>query len=407
MMAPRLRHGLQQALFGWLNLILTAPSVYLWLGLPLIMRQHGWSGLDIGLFQLAGLPALFKFALAAPVERLRGARGHYRNWSVALCLTLAALLMLTGRRELLGSRAELFALAFGAALLATWADIPVNALAIRLLPASQRLRAGGIRSAALSLGAVAGGGLMLLVQTRWGWRAPFWLMAALLVSGAAGLFLLREPPAAAPPAWAGASLQAEVRGYFGQPAARRWSALLMLCFPFIACAWFYLKPLLLDHGFAAPQVALLVGVGGGLCAAVAGVAWAGVTRRIGIARALPVTALASLCALLALAAMVGFDAGPAALAACALLVALAMGANASLAFALMMYFTRAGHDASDYGIQASLFAASRLVLPPLAGVLVDRHGYTAMLLFLGAAMALVTALAFWSRRALARVAAAG
>ena len=49
--------------FGWLHLALTAPSVYLWLGLPLVMRQHGWSGTAIGLFQLAGLPALIKFCL--------------------------------------------------------------------------------------------------------------------------------------------------------------------------------------------------------------------------------------------------------------------------------------------------------------------------------------------------------
>ena len=47
---------LLQALFGWLHLALTAPSVYLWLGLPLVMRQHGWSGTAIGLFQLAGCP---------------------------------------------------------------------------------------------------------------------------------------------------------------------------------------------------------------------------------------------------------------------------------------------------------------------------------------------------------------
>ena len=33
-----------QALFGWLHFALTAPSVYLWLGPPLVMRQHGWSG---------------------------------------------------------------------------------------------------------------------------------------------------------------------------------------------------------------------------------------------------------------------------------------------------------------------------------------------------------------------------
>ena len=176
-MKPALRITLLHALFGWLNLSLTAPSIYLWLGLPLIMRQHGWSGMDIGLFQLAGLPALFKFALALPVERRRGAADastqRYRPWAIALCLLLAVLMLLMGRRELLGSRNELFALACAVALLTTWADIPVNALAIRVLPEAQRLRAGGIRSAALSLGAIVGGGIMLLLQTRWGWRAPW------------------------------------------------------------------------------------------------------------------------------------------------------------------------------------------------------------------------------------------
>ncbi|MEG0882623.1 MAG: MFS transporter, partial [Janthinobacterium sp.] len=189
-MKPALRVTLLHALFGWLNLSLTAPGIYLWLGLPLIMRQHGWSGLDIGLFQLAGLPALFKFALALPVECLRGPADagtqRYRPWAIALCLLLAAVMLLMGWRELLHSRGELFALACAVALLTTWADIPVNALAIRVLPEAQRLRAGGIRSAAMSLGAIVGGGVMLLLQTRWGWRAPFWLMAAAIAVGAAG-----------------------------------------------------------------------------------------------------------------------------------------------------------------------------------------------------------------------------
>lgn len=51
----RVRH----VLFGWINFALTAPAIYLWLGLPLVMRQQGWSGAEIGLFQLAGLPAVF------------------------------------------------------------------------------------------------------------------------------------------------------------------------------------------------------------------------------------------------------------------------------------------------------------------------------------------------------------
>lgn len=60
-----------QLLFGWMNLVLAVPSIYLMLGLPLVMRQHGWSGTEIGLFQLAALPAVFKLVLAMPVQRVR------------------------------------------------------------------------------------------------------------------------------------------------------------------------------------------------------------------------------------------------------------------------------------------------------------------------------------------------
>ena len=410
-MKPALRVALLQVLFGWLNLSLTAPSIYLWLGLPLIMRQHGWSGIDIGLFQLAGLPALFKFALALPVERMRGGKAgagtqRYRPWAIALCLLLAALLLMMGRRELLDSRSELFALACAVALLTTWADIPVNALAIRVLPEEQRLRAGGIRSAALSLGAIVGGGIMLLLQTHWGWRAPFWLMAAGIAIGAAGLVLLGTASPAPDAGHATAKRGADWRGYFAQPAAPRWNALLLLCFPFIGSAWFYLKPLLLDHGFAAQQVALIAGVGGGIVAALASLLTVRVTRRLGVATALPAVTLLSLLALLALALAVLLRAPPAGFIAAALLVALAMGAAASLAFGLMMYFARPGHSAADYGVQASLFAAGRMLVPLAAGAVLDLAGYGGMLLALAVAMAGVSVLAFDSRALIARQVAA-
>jgi len=46
-----------QLLFGWMNLVLAVPCIYLMLGLPLVLRQHGWTGTDIGLLQLAALAA--------------------------------------------------------------------------------------------------------------------------------------------------------------------------------------------------------------------------------------------------------------------------------------------------------------------------------------------------------------
>lgn len=382
-MAERARLAALQALFAWLHLALTAPSVYLWLGLPLLMRQQGWSGVQIGLFQLAGLPAVAKFLLARPVER--GPR-RYRAWGVGLCLALAALLVLLGWADLLASPAQLFALAFAAALLATWADIPINALAIRHLPAGEQLRAGALRSAALSLGAIAGGGLMLLVQLRWGWRAPFWVLAGMLVLGAALLWRLKSGPATGRETRVPASLRQDWRGYIAQPGARGWTLLLVLYFPFVGTAWFYLKPLLLDLGFDAQRVAQVAGVGGGMVAAAASGVAAYLARRIGLRRAVPVGAWLGFAALAGLALVAALRPPAAAVFAAAAGVAVAMGYIAALAFALTMHFARPQAAAADYGLQSSLFALSRMLVPAVGGWLLDRAGYAGLLAGLAAAM---------------------
>ena len=171
-----------QVIFGALNLALATPVIYLAMGLPLIMRQHGWSGTEIGIFQLTGLPALFKIIMAWPVENRHGAVAteHYARWATLLsgaCLLVLLALAMSGINA---NRRLLFVLSLLASGLSAWADIPVNALAIRLLPPEERIRAGSVRSAALCLAAILGGGLMLLAQQNWGWGAPFILMACLL-----------------------------------------------------------------------------------------------------------------------------------------------------------------------------------------------------------------------------------
>ncbi|AMG35602.1 MFS transporter [Achromobacter xylosoxidans] len=401
-MRPALRHGLAQALFGWLNLALTAPGVYLWLGLPLVLRQHGWSGTAIGLFQLASLPTVFKFLLAMPLDRRGAGRGGYRRWTVALLLAYAAVLLALGWRDLLNDGAMLFALAAAAALAGTWADVPVNALAIRVLPAASRAWAGGIRSMALCLGAIAGGGLMLLAQARWGWQAPFLIMAAALASGAALTLLLRESAdtVEAERADDGAIATRQAIAYLRLPASRRWLPLLALLFPFIGAGWFYLKPLLLDHGLAPERVAWLVGVVGGAVGALGSIAGARLLKHLGPGLAVPLHAGLGAAALAALALAVGLDAAPAVLVACAMAVAASMGATAALVFGLMMSHARPGLQALDYGIQSSVFALTRIAAPLAAGVLLDIAGAAAMLAALAIGATGVLALAWRQGRAL-------
>lgn len=387
-----------QLMLGWLNFALTAPIIYLYLGLPMIMRQHGWSGTEIGLFQLAGLPAVLKFLLATPVDRYRIGRSAYRNWSMILILLYAAVLALLAAFDIEHtSWAVLFSLALAASLIGTWADIPVNALAIEYLPESERIRAGAIRSAATSLGAIAGGGVMLLMQTRLGWAWPFITLSILLTSGVLLLALMRDYQAvdSRSSVIQRAGLK-EWLSYFSTPDFRRWALMILLYFPFIGAAWVYVKPLMLDQGFEAGRIAAVVGIGGGLVGALASLAGSRITRRSGPAIALPAFAVLSLTAVGSLLLVASFQLPFPAFVAAALFTALAMGAASGLIFGLMMYYTRPGLAAVDYGIQSSLFALARTLVPMAAGILLDQAGYGGMLLGLmsGLLLALLVTHAF-------------
>lgn len=391
----------QHALIGWLNLVLTAPIIYLFVGLPLILRQQGWSGTEMGLLQLAGLPAVLKFALATPIDRWRKGAANYSLWTAFLGTLYALSLALLGASDL-GPAAfgRLFALITLASLLGTWADVPLNALAIQLLPASERIRAGSVRSLAASLAAIVGGGLMLVLQARLGWAWPalsfaLAILVSLLLLQRSGFERVASVPAAPEPS-PRADLQAWL-GYFHQAEHRIWAAMLLLYFPGIGAAWIYLKPLMLDQGMSQDYIAWSVGVAGGLLAALASALSAPLIRALGARTALPLFAVFNLLVIAALAAVVVGAWGPSALLAAAMALALAMGASSGLLFGLMMNHARPGLSALDYGLQSSLFVAARSLAPVLAGLLLDRLGYAGLLAGLALALSLVCLLAWHGR----------
>lgn len=390
-----LLHGL----FAWLNLSLTAPIIYVYVGLPMVMREHGWSGSEIGFLQLAGLPAILKFLMATPIDRYPLGQGGYRNWAMLLGACYAGALGWFSAHDLAHTSVGLlFLISALVNVLASWADIPVNALAIQMLPPEERIRAGSVRSAATSLGAIVGGGVMLLLQTRWGWAAPFYVLAGCMLAGVMLLVFLKPGRRHAVVRESG--VRADWRdwlSYFKTPPHGGWALLLLLYFPFIGAAWVYLKPLLIDQGFAPPQIALLVGMGGGAVAVIGSLAGSRLTRWLGAALALPLYALAALAALGALTVAL-YMGTHAFIFISAMAIALTMGAMAGLIFGLMMHYARPGLAAIDYGIQSSLFICARTMVPMVAGVLLDQYGHAGLMAGLLAGSALAFLLALRGRR---------
>jgi len=393
-----------QLLFGWMNLALAVPSIYLMFGLPLVLRQHGWTGTEIGLLQLAALPAIFKFIFAMPVQRVRFGRGHFVHWLWLISALLLVLYVVIGWQNLIHHKLPLFALTFLISIATTWLDIPVNALAVQWLPRSEQLRAGSIRSAALFIGAIVGGGVMVLVVlSRWGWQAPFVIMGAALLLGCLPFAALRaqaslpeQNPASEQPS-AASGVMADWASFFAQPGAKQWTWMLLTSFPFIGAVWLFLKPLMVDQGIPPQQIAMTIGVAGGITGALFSLIGGRLISVLGTTRAIVLYLLAALAALVLLTVVVWAKLGAIWLTISALIVAASMGAISALMFGLTMFFTRRQRNASDYGLQSTIFTIARLAVPVAAGVMLDHLGHVSMLTGMSLGVLCALALALWAR----------
>lgn len=388
-----MNRSLLQLVFFWFNVSLTLPATWLLLGLPMILHQQGWSGQELGFFQLAGLPAIIKLWLALPVERSRVFRQRYKSWGCLLWLGLAILFAVLSQYDLQQNKSLLFALLLGCSLLLAWCDVPVNALAIMLFHNSEQVRAGSVRAVALFTGAVGGSGIMLLFWQHYGWAVPCLLMSCAALLSALLLRLLPEP-------YAGEYQRIEMKGFFHQPGGKSWYPLCLLSFPFLGSGWLWLKPLLLDAGMPVQQVIMWVGVGGSVTGAVVSMLGARWLKRQNASIALPGWLFFATLSLLLLAVGVLLKLPATMLLIISTLMAAAIGGLSALMFMLMMAFCRKESRAVDYGIQASLFTFSRLSVPLFSGLLLDRFGSGVMLTTLSLCTLAVALYAWQQRRAI-------
>ncbi|ADZ89407.1 MFS transporter [Marinomonas mediterranea] len=364
---------------SWSNFILTAMTIYLFLGMPLAMRQHGWSGAEIGMFQLAGLPVLLKFFMGAPIERFAFKQANYFKWSLLLSVGVAIGLFLLSRADIEHvSFSQVFFATILTSVFATWLDIPVNALAIRLLDEKEQLRNGVLRSSVAALASIVGGGIMIFVYSDYGWQAPIYVFMFALILSLILLFLLekQEKNVGSTSVYSmkkkgGLSL---LKGYFHQPDKRWWHLILVFYFPFIGCAWLFLKPTLLDFGVSLDDIAWLATLGG-IVAAIASFSYAVVLKRLpgrGLLLSASVFNIIALYIMLSLTMAVPERWQ---LITAVVVLAIALGLSSGVIMGIMMTQCRQQHEAFDYSLQSSLFALSRMLVPALAGVLLDKLGY--------------------------------
>ena len=362
-------------LLGSLYVSQHIPLTFVYEALPVFLREQNVSLRTLGLLQLLALPLVLKFLWSPLIDRYGVTRwGHYRFWILCFQGLLGVAIATLAFVNITQQFTTLLIGLLLVSLLSASQDIATDALAIGLLSPSERGVGNGIQRGGNALGAVIGGGGMLLLLNYWGWHISLLGMAIALWLAAIPITFHREqvvkPTTTVPPA----SFRRLISVY-RRPEMGRWSLILVLygIGPYMALTMF--RPLLVDLGLSIGEIGLLLGVvsygAGFLGAVVAGLSISQVGRKQALVRfsALQAIAIAAYClptlgfthlSILYLVAMVA---------------QFINGMAMTALFTVMMDKSDATTAGTDYTVQSSVVYISGIIGGTCSGIIADAIGY--------------------------------
>lgn len=363
-MSPLRRLGLLAALYFSQGL----PYGFFTLALPAVLRQRGVDLATIGAANLLLLPWALKFLWAPAVDRA----GRHKPWIVGL--QGAAVLVLLGLAGL-DPGEDLRALAFGMLALSALAatqDVATDALAVRLLPPSERGVGNGLQVAGYRLGMIVGGTAVLLLYATVGPSAAFVAMAVLLALATVPVVLHPEAPRTTP------STMPTLRGLVAaasRPGMGRWWALLVLYKAGDGGMGALLKPFLVDAGLDLPQIGAVLGLGGSVAGLLGALVGGFGTGRLSRRAALVGFGALQAAAGAGIAAVAGAGAPVTLLIAAVFFEHFASGTATAALFTRMMDRCRIGSEGTDYTLQASAVVLATGLAGSVSGAIAAGAGY--------------------------------
>ncbi|OLT32512.1 MFS transporter [Rhodococcus sp. CUA-806] len=375
-------------LLGTLYFAQGVPFGFFTQALPVVLRESGYSLVQISAAGVLFLPWGLKFLWAPYVDRY----GTRRRWLLTLQSAAAAIALALSFLDLSSTLQWLFLGIFVMNAVSATQDITTDGIAVRTLSVAQRGLGNGLQVGAYRIGMVCGGGVLLWLFSFAGWRTLFVAMAALLLIATIPVWLMRGQLSAADAAGEQDADAAGERDEVDAPArlAITWWYRLRRpgMFAFIALIIGFkfgnsmgsalVGPFLSDSGLTLGQIALVEG-GVSSVAALGGAALgAWLSFRYGRRNALLVGGVSQTLSLgLYVAASMGIGGFP--LLVTANITEHVLGGAATVAvFALMMDASEKRFAGSDYTLIACAVVFAQGAAGLAAGVVGDLFGYTAM-----------------------------
>lgn len=368
-------------LLGTLYFSQGLPFGFFTQSLPVLLREAGVSLAGIGLVNLLALPWALKFLWAPLVDRTAPGPGGKRLWILPLQVLTSLALLACAALEPEGSMRGILGIVLFVNLMAATQDIATDGLAVDVLLPQERGWANGLQVAAYRAGMVVGGGIILMLLERLGWRWSMLGMAAVMLLATIPVWRWRAPVgdmvvqraetnADHRPANGAARL-----GFWRRTGAIPLFLLIVSYKVGDALAGAMIRPWMVDSGMTMTEIGFVLGTVGFVSALAGALTGGGLVQRLGRRTALLAFGFAQA------AALAGFwlcavSAPTAALVLVGVSVEHFVSSMATAAlFTCMMDWTRPEFPAGDYTIQASAVVVSSGVAAAVSGLLAEQWGY--------------------------------
>lgn len=340
---------------------------------PVIMRQEAYSLGSIGLLQLVKLPWILKFLWAPLIDRSASSTRQYKRWIIGSELFYAAVILSVSFFDLQTDFTTIVILIFVALIASATQDIATDTLAILTLRKDQRGIGNGMQSAGSFLGALVGGGVLLLVYNYFGWQALLVGLVCLVLIALLPLHWFRyeavQQPHAVKIKWV------DILLFFTQKGIYKQLIFLALCYSGLIGILAMLKPFLVDLGYGMVEIGFMSGIVGTATAACFALGAGFLVKRYGLRRCMTYFCLYTLLVPLYFYWMSDGHVGTIRIYAGICLLWSAYGLGTILVYTSSMNKVRPGREGTDFTIQTVLTHLSSLILAANSGFMAEQLGY--------------------------------
>lgn len=374
-------------LFSILFTAILTPMIFFVMGLPMILQIKGFDASLIGIFQLAGLPMIFKFLMSPPIDKIVFEKKHYKKWTFYIGILYILLLTIISFLSLENSIYPVFIAILITAFISTFMDIPLNALAIKTFTKEQSLSAGSYKISAYSMASLLGGGIFLLVFNHLGWNLTFILMALLVLFSLVALYFIEENDEIINVEKISSK---NIITFFKQKDIAIWIFILSFYFVSISALWVFMKPYLIHKGVKPDDVAIWVGIYGSFIAILGGALSNYIGKRFSKKNLLIIFMFFNIFSTSLLIFIEQYNLTFYYLIISVTFIALAIALSSAIIFSMIMDYSRKESRAIDYSVQSSIFSFTRIISAVIAGIIVSNFGFDKMFIFELFCLVLVT-----------------